>query len=102
MEDKYIFETTDYTEMQLVVSRHKLISVLYELSQWRRSLYKGYDNNIKYLCNGKLYNQQDMFKNENRLRDENGFLKDSKTFYEVDDIINNIDSILRDVDDLLD
>ena len=102
MEDKYTFETTSSSEMKLVVSRHKLVLALEELSRWRRDLCKGYDNNIQYLCEGKLYNQQDMFRNQEIPRDENGFIKDSKTIYEVNDIIDNIDNILYDVKDLLD
>lgn len=25
------------------------------MKNWRRGLYKGYDNNVRILCNGKLY-----------------------------------------------
>lgn len=53
--DKYIFETESTREMELITSRHKLISVLDDINDWRRNIYKGYDNNLKILCNGKLY-----------------------------------------------
>ena len=43
MNDKYIFKTDPLEEMKLVVNRHKLVPVLYELENWRRNLYKGYD-----------------------------------------------------------
>ena len=55
MNDKYIFETESSREMELVSSRHKIMSVLEEIKNWRRELYKGYDNNVSILFNGKLY-----------------------------------------------
>ena len=55
MNDKYIFETESSREMELVSSRHKIMSVLEEIKNWRRELYKGYDNNDRILFNGKLY-----------------------------------------------
>jgi len=55
MNNKYTFETDSNDEMELVVLRHKMLAVLYELSNWRRNIYKEYDNNLMYLCGGKLY-----------------------------------------------
>ena len=52
MNNKYIFETDDLNEMNLVVNKYKLLNALEELKSWRRDLYKGYDNEIKYLGNG--------------------------------------------------
>ena len=55
MNDKYVFETESSREMEIVASRHKILSVLDDIKNWRRELYKGYDNNVRILCNGKLY-----------------------------------------------
>ena len=97
MNDKYIFETDTVKEMELVVDRHKLVSTLYELEKWRRNLYKGYDNNIQYLRNGKIYNQW-----ENMNKDfSNDDINDCKEIYLVEDIINQIDDILYDVNNII-
>ena len=55
MNNKYIFETDDLNEINLVVNKYKLLSALEELKSWRRYLYKGYDNDIKHLSNGNIY-----------------------------------------------
>lgn len=55
MNDKYVFETESSREMEIVAFRHKILSVLDDIKNWRRGLYKGYDNNVRILCNGKLY-----------------------------------------------
>ncbi len=54
MNDKYVFETESAREMEIVASRHKMLSVLDDIKNWHRELYKGYDNNVRILCNGKL------------------------------------------------
>ena len=36
MNDKYVFETESPREMELVVSRHKILSVLDDIKNWRR------------------------------------------------------------------
>ncbi len=47
MNDKYVFETESSREMEIVASRHKILSVLDDIKNWRRELYKGYDNNVR-------------------------------------------------------
>ena len=102
MNNKYIFETDDLNEMNLVVNKYKLLSALEELKSWRRYLYKGYDNDIKHLSNGNIYTQQKLLEDINVPRDEHGIIKDCKRIYYVDDIINRIDEILYDVNIFLD
>ena len=97
MNDKYIFKTDALEEMKLVVNRHKLVPVLYELENWRRNLYKGYDNNIKYLRNGKIYDQWENI-DENFSSDDTTNCKD---VYLVEDIINQIDDILYDINNII-
>lgn len=60
MNDKYVFETESSREMEIVASRHKILSVLDDIKNWRRELYKGYDNNVRILFNGKLYTYTDI------------------------------------------
>ena len=47
MNDKYIFETESAREMELVLYRHKILSVLEDIKNWRRELYKGYNKNLE-------------------------------------------------------
>ena len=69
----------------------------YELENRRRVLYKGYDNNIKYLRNGKIYDQWENI-DENFSSDD---ITDCKDVYLVEDIINQIDDILYDVNNII-
>lgn len=101
--DKYIFETESTREMELITSRHKLISVLDDINDWRRNIYKGYDNNLKILCNGKLYTPIELEEAKDELpKDEHGLIKDTKEVYLADDLINSIDDLLYDIKHLLD
>ena len=103
MNDKYVFETKSSREMELVASRHKLLSVLYDIKNWRRELYKGYDNNVKILCNGKIYTFTEFNESIDELpKDENGLIKDCIHIYFDDDLINKIDELLSEVNYLLD
>ena len=102
LNNKYVFETDSSSEMKLVVARNKLLSLLYDLKDWRRNLYKGYDNDIRYLCDGKLYNYQEFEDNREKLpRDEHGFIKDCKHVYLEQDLINKIDDLISDVEYLI-
>lgn len=100
--EKYIFETESTRDMELVLARYKMISILEDFNEWRRSIYKGYDNDIKYLCNGKLYSFVEFEKNKNDFpKDENGFIKNLKSVYVDTDIINKIDDLLYEIQHLL-
>lgn len=103
MDDKYIFETESAREMELVSSRHKILSVLEDIKNWRRELYKGYDNNVRILCNGKLYTHIEFKKARDELpKDEHGLIKDFKHVYLDNDLIDKIDDLLSEVNYLLD
>lgn len=62
MNDKYVFETKSSREMEIVASRDKILSILDDIKNWRRELYKGYDNNIRILCNGNYIHIQNLKK----------------------------------------
>ena len=103
MNDKYIFETESSREMEIVASRYKILSVLEDIKNWRRELCKGYDNNVKLLCNGKLYTYTEFEAARDELpKDEHGFIKDCKYVYLDNDLINKIDDLLFEVKYLLD
>ena len=103
MNDKYVFETESSREMEIVASRHKILSVLDDINNWRRELYKGYDNNVRILCDGKLYTYSEFEKAKDKLpKDEHGLIKDCKYVYLDDDLIDKIDDLLSEVNYLLD
>ena len=103
MNDKYIFETESPREMKLVVSRHQLLLTLDEINNWRREIYKGYDSNLRILCNGKLYTSMEFEEARDKLpKDNRGLVKDVKYVYLDNDLINKIDDLLYDIKDLLD
>ena len=103
MNDKYVFKTESFREMKIVASRHKILSVLDDIKNWRRELYKGYDNNVRILCNGKLYTHTEFEKARDELpKDEHGLTKDSKHVYLDNDLIDKIDDLLSEVNYLLD
>ena len=103
MNDKYVFETESSREMEIVASRYKILSVLDDIKNWRRELYKGYDNNVKILCNGKLYTYTEFEEARDELpKDEHGLIKDSKHVYLDNDLIDKIDDFLSEVNYLLD
>jgi len=102
MENKYTFETENEYEMKLVVSRHRMLATLKEFKDWRRDLYKGYDNNLNYFCNGKIYTIKKFRNADDIPRDEHGIVKGCKTIYYDQYIIDKIDDLLFEVRDLLD
>lgn len=40
MNDKYIFETESSGEMEIIASRHKILSALDDIKNWRREFIK--------------------------------------------------------------
>ena len=103
MNDKYTFETESSREMEIVASRHKILSVLNDIKNWRRELYKGYDNNVRVLYNGKLYTHNEFEESRDELsKDEKGIIKDCKHVYLDNDLIDKIDTLLSEVNHLLD
>ena len=108
MNDKYVFETESSREMEIMASRHKILSVLDDIKNWRRELYKGYENNVRILCNGKLYTYTEFEKARDELpkdelpKDEHVLIKDCKHVYLDNDLIDKIDDFLSEANYLLD
>lgn len=97
MEDKYTFETIDRREMDLVVNRNKMLLALSELKDWYGALYNGKCYDTKYVCEGKIYTQQELHNADNLQRDEHGLIKDCKEVYLIDDVLNRINDIIGDM-----
>ena len=58
MNDKYVFETESSREMEIVASRHKILSVLDDIKNWRRELYKGFYVVANYILAQSLKKQE--------------------------------------------
>ena len=96
---KVIFEfdeDEDRHELELINNRHKLICALYDLSNYRRSLYKGYINNATYAVDDKIVGKWD------DIRDKNFGDAKIKAYLQDEDVINELDIILDKVRFLLD
>lgn len=89
-------EDEERHEIELINNRHKLICALYDLSNYRRGLYKGYINNMTYAANGQIIG-----KGIEALKEINEEAKVT-SYLEDEDVINEIDIILDKVRFLLD
>ncbi len=66
-------------------------------------MYKGYDNNVRILCTGKLYTYTEFEKARDELpKDEHVLIKDCKHVYLYNDLIDKIDDSLSEINYLLD
>ena len=95
---KVTFEFNDGEEsddIELTVNRRKLISALYDLQSYRRSIYKGYINNTLIVVGDKV-----VARASNQLADYD--IETAKAYLEVDDILRELDYILDKVQFLLD
>ena len=70
MNDKYIFETDDTREMNLVVNRDKMFCVLDDFMEWRRELNRGRAGDVKFYCQGSIYTDKELRENNTLERDE--------------------------------
>ena len=87
MNDKYVFETESSREMEIVASRHKILSVLDDIKNWR----------------SKLYTRTEFEETRDELpKDEHGLIKDAKHVYLNNDLIDKIDDLLSEINYLLD
>lgn len=59
-ETRYIVQTADKRELNLYLNANKMACVLYDLLEWRRSIYNGknYDE-ICFLQEGQLYTEKE-------------------------------------------
>lgn len=83
-ETRYKIETADKRELNLYLNASKMACVLYNLLEWRRSIYNGknYDD-VCYLYDGKLYTLKEWFDNNDDIikkedLDEHGMVLSGK------------------------
>ena len=100
-ETRYKIETADKRQMLLYLNANKLACALYDLMEWRRSVYNGKDYSDGHvLYKGKLYTKNEWFnlEHEEDEYDEEQYLKDKPYYiYTDDDIEYKLNGILEDV-----
>lgn len=88
-------ENDDREDINIIVNRHKLISALYDLSDFRRSLYKGYDDSDTVV----VKDNKVVMKDGTKLEDYD--LEGTKLYIHDDKVIDKLDDILSDVNDII-
>ena len=88
-------EDEEWNDVNLVVNRHKLISALYDLENYRRGIYKGYINNAVYAVDDKIVGKWD------EIRDKDFGETKLKAYLDDEDVLREIDNILDRVKHLL-
>lgn len=94
---KVIFEfddEKDSREIKNIINRDEFIFALDELINYRRTLYKGFQENRIVVKDGKIVNPKE-FKNAEDIKGTIGYIP-------VDDVIEELDRCLRDVVNILD
>lgn len=95
---KVIFEfddVEDRDEVNFIVNRYKIINALYELSTFRRNLYKGYEDSDTVV----IKDNRVVYRDGKKLEDYD--LKGTKLYIHDDKVINRLDDILDEVRILL-
>lgn len=87
-------EFEDRDDINVIVNRHKLLNALYELSNYRRGLYKGYEPGTIVVKDNKV-----VYRDNKKLEDYE--LEGSESFIGDELVIQKIDTILNDVYDLI-
>lgn len=90
----------DYDDkiVPVIVNVNKLVSALYDLSQYRREIYK-YDVDGEIYVdkdNNKIYTLEEINSNYNRNEPKN-----LKSYVDADKVIEKIDNILYDVNEII-
>ena len=88
-------EDEEWNDVNLVVNRHKLITALYDLENYRRGIYKGYINNADYAVDGKIVGKWD------DIRDKDFGDAKIKAYLDDEDVLRELDYILDKVRHLL-
>lgn len=89
-------ESEDRADINVIVNRHKLMNALFELSCYRRNLYKGYEDNAVMASGDKIIGKITESVPE-EYKD-----KPVKFYIEDEAILNELDRILGPVNDILD
>ena len=88
-------EDEEWNDVNLVVNRHKLITALYDLENYKRGIYKGYIDNAVYAVDGKIVGKLD------DIRDKDFGDAKIKAYLDDEDVLRELDMILDKVRHLL-
>lgn len=89
-------EDEEWNDVNLVVNRHKLISALYDLENYRRGLYKGYINTGVYAVDDKIVGRWDDIRTRDFSEVElKMYLDDEDVLREIDDILSKVKHLLN-------
>ena len=87
-------ENEDSYDLALINKRHTMMRVLYDLADYRRSIYKGDLNRYAIIKDDEV-----VYKDGQKIKDYD--IKDAHTYICDTDIIEKLDDILENVTDLL-
>ncbi|MGN1301538.1 MAG: hypothetical protein ACI4U9_03330 [Clostridia bacterium] len=90
-------ENEEREDVELIIHRHKLISALYELQSYRRSIYKGYISSEELI----VVDDKVVARGAEKL-EANYDVEKAKAYLSTDDILRELDYILDKVWFLLD
>ena len=90
-------ESEDRTDINIIVNRHKLMSALLELSNYRKSLYKGLENNAVMVSDNKIIGKiSDKIPEEYTDMPVTFFVEDEAILRELNRILGPVNDILND------
>lgn len=81
----------EYDEVRDIVNLRKFRCIIYKLDDFRRSLNKGTNNNIKYLYGDRLYQLNELTED----------MREAKDVMTIDDVVNELNDILNEVGDMI-
>lgn len=105
-ETVYKVETTNRCDANLMINANRMAGALYEILNWRSSLYNGKDyGDYQVLYKGNLYSESEFHKLEKDKEDLNeyGLVKSDKIkeVYTREMILRRLDESLDDISDLI-
>lgn len=106
-ETRYKIETADARQMKLYLNANRMISVLYDILEWRRAIYNGKDySDGSVLYDGKLYTKNEWYKLEHtpdEYDEDKPYLlnKEVKYIYTNEELEYKLDSLLKDINDFV-
>lgn len=90
-------ETEDRDDINLIVNRYKLVSALYDIQDYRRSLYKGYIDERDSIV---VKDNKVVYKDGEKLEDydiDNAicYIKETSLINKLDDIIDKVYKLIN-------
>lgn len=89
-------ELEDKSDINMIVNRHKMWNALFELSNFRRTIYKGYTENDIVVKDNQV-----VVRGKEKLVPDYD-IEGAKSYLDDDEVLRNLDYILDDIRFLLD